>query len=315
MDILTKQIPEEMANLRLDQALAKLFPDFSRSRLQQWLKNGHILINGTSPRPRDKVTGGELVELRPVLETSERWKAQALPLAIIHEDEELIIVDKPAGLVVHPAAGNPDGTLLNALLHHEPSLASLPRGGIVHRIDKDTTGLLVVARTLRTHKSLVEQLKEHTISRQYQAIVTGVMTAGGRIEAPIGRHPRHRTRMAVIESGKPAATNYRIVQRFRAHTRIKVDLESGRTHQIRVHMAHIHYPLLGDPVYAGRPHFPQNSPDHLIQALRGFNRQALHAARLELQHPSSHRTVSWESPLPEDLVALLENLEQDLKET
>ncbi len=312
IDALTTRIPEEMANLRLDHVLARLFPDFSRNRLQQWLKSGHIQVNGVSRRPRDKVCGGEFVELRPILESNERWEAQDLPLNIRYEDGELIVVEKPAGVVVHPAAGNPDGTLLNALLHHDPTLARLPRGGIVHRIDKDTTGLLVVARTLRAHKSLVEQLKERAISREYQAITIGILTAGGRVDAPIGRHPHHRTRMAVTGSGKPAVTTYRIIRRYRAHTHIRIKLESGRTHQIRVHMAHLRHPLLGDPIYAGRLRLPGGCHPRLAQSLRGLKRQALHAARLELVHPASHRCLSWESPLPEDMSRLLEDLAVDL---
>ncbi len=313
IDSLTTRIPGEMANLRLDRVLARLFPDFSRTRLQQWLKSGHIQVDGISRRPRDRVIGGEFIELIPVLDSDERWEAQALPLNIHYEDEELIVVEKNAGVVVHPAPGNPDGTLLNALLHHDQDLSRLPRCGIVHRIDKGTTGLLVVARTLRAHKSLVEQLKERSISREYQAITSGVLTAGGRIDAPIGRHPYHRTRMAVIGSGKPAATNYRIIRRFRSHTHIRIMLESGRTHQIRVHMAHIRHPLLGDPVYAGRPRLPPEPHPQLARSLREFNRQALHAAGLKLVHPTSHRLLSWESPLPEDMSRLLEALAVDMK--
>ena len=236
-----------------------------------------------------------------------------MPVAVLYEDADLLVVDKPAGLVVHPAAGNPDRTLVNALLHRDPDLARLPRSGIVHRIDKDTSGLLVVARTLRAHRSLVEQLREHAVVREYEAVAMGVLTGGGTVDAPIGRDPRHRTRMAVVAGGRPAVTHYRVVARFRAHTHVRVRLETGRTHQVRVHLAHLHHPLVGDPVYGGRLRIPAGCSPELAEALRAFRRQALHAARLELTHPANGAPLHWESPLPADLRALLASLAKDLE--
>ncbi len=311
---LTARIPQALAGQRLDQALAALFPDYSRSRLQQWIRDGQVRIGHAKPRPRDKVWGGELVELSPVVMANERWEAQDLPLNVVYEDEDLLVVDKPAGLVVHPAAGNPDRTLLNALLHYRPGLERLPRAGIVHRIDKDTSGLLVVAVSLRAHKALVEQLKSHAIVREYQAVVTGLMTAGGRLEARVGRHPTQRVRMAVVASGKPAVTHYRVLRRYRGHTHLQVRLETGRTHQVRVHMAHLGFPLVGDPVYGGRLRLPQGCTDALAQTLRGFRRQALHAARLQLHHPANGESLAWKSPLPQDMAGLLMALARDQAE-
>ncbi|MCG8427321.1 MAG: 23S rRNA pseudouridine(1911/1915/1917) synthase RluD, partial [Chromatiales bacterium] len=269
-----------MAGKRLDQVLPLLFPDFSRSRLQQWIKEGLVTVDGQCHRPRDKVVGGERVTLEVVLEEQVECKPQPLDLAIIHEDDQILVINKPAGLVVHPAAGNPDGTLQNGLLHHEPNLIQLPRAGIVHRLDKETSGLLVVAKTPGAHKSLIEQLQAREIKREYRAVVTGVMTAGGMVDEPIGRHPSQRTKMAVVRSGKPAVTHYRVIERYRSHTYLKVFLETGRTHQIRVHMAHIHYPMVGDPVYGGRLKMPQGASDALREQLQLFRRQALHARRL-----------------------------------
>lgn len=308
---LTATIPEELAGQRLDQALAQLFPDYSRARLQQWISDQRVHIDHRVWRPRDKVKGGERVEIDPLFPANERWIAQPIPLEILHEDRELLVVEKPAGLVTHPAAGNPDGTLLNALLNHDPDLASLPRAGLVHRLDKETSGLLVVARTPRAHKSLIQQLKVRSIKREYQAVVCGIMAAGGLVEAPIGRHPRQRTRMAIVQSGKPAITHYRIKQRFTAHTHIQLSLETGRTHQIRVHMAHIRHPLVGDPTYGGRLRLPPGCSTELADCLRDFKRQALHAWRLSLHHPSNGMPLSWECPLPEDMQILLEQLAQE----
>jgi 23S rRNA pseudouridine1911/1915/1917 synthase len=308
VETLCARIPKDMAGLRLDQALARLFPAYSRARLQAWVRAGHVRIDSSCGRPRDRVNGGELVELRPFLTTDERWVAQPLPLTLVYEDADIMVIDKAPGIVVHPGAGNPDGTLVNALLHHAPELAVLPRAGIVHRIDKDTSGLLVVARRLEAHQALVRQLKEHAIVREYQAIVTGVLTAEGRIDAPVGRHPTHRIRMAVVSKGKPAATHYRVAKRFRAHTLVRVRLETGRTHQVRVHMAHIGHPLVGDPLYGGRLHLPPACGPRLAELLRGFRRQALHACRLTLHHPVSGQTLSWESLLPQDMSDLLDAL-------
>ncbi len=305
------QIPGEMSGMRLDRALAELFPDWSRARLQQWLRDGLITVDGAGPRPRDKVRGGECVELiaRPEVETA--WDAEAVPLTVVHEDAALIVIDKPPGIVVHPGAGNRDGTLVNGLLHRYPELENIPRAGIVHRLDKDTSGLLVVARTLAAHKSLVEQLQARTMGREYEAVVCGVMTAGGEVREPVGRHPTQRTRMAVRESGRPAVTHYRVVERFRAHTWIRVSLDTGRTHQIRVHMAHIRYPLIGDPVYGGRLRIPPGSAPQFEALLREFRRQALHAGRLSLTHPLDGEPRSWDASIPDDMRRLIDGLRAD----
>lgn len=305
-------IPQELAGTRLDQALASLFPEFSRSRLSEWIRQGLVTVDGRQLRPRDRVAGGERVELEPApTPHNERWEAQPLDIAVVHEDEYLLVVDKPAGLVVHPGAGNPDGTLVNALLHRDPALARVPRAGVVHRLDKNTSGLLVVARTLIAHKSLVNALKDRQVGREYLAVVDGVLSAGGRIDAPVGRHPLQRTRMAVTDAGRPAATRYRVERRFRAHSLVRLTLESGRTHQIRVHMAHIDHPLVGDPVYGGRLRLPARAGAALSERLRRFKRQALHASRLELRHPVGDQAMSWRSPLPADMKALLDALGED----
>ncbi len=304
-------VPLASAGSRLDQLLAELCPDYSRSRLQHWIKTERVLLDGRSCRPREKLRGGERILVRPELEPEVFAQGEAMPLDILFEDASLLIVNKPAGLVMHPAAGNPQGTLLNGLLAHHPPLARIPRAGIVHRLDKETSGLLVVAKTLPAQNALVQQLQARSVKREYRAVCQGVMTAGGTVDAPIARHPVNRLRMAVIESGKPAVTHYRVLQRFRAHTAVKVNLETGRTHQIRVHMAHIHFPLVGDPLYGGRLRLPSGASDSLIEVLRGFRRQALHAARLTLQHPESGESLSWEAPLPEDMSQLLAVLEMD----
>ncbi|MGW8227724.1 MAG: 23S rRNA pseudouridine(1911/1915/1917) synthase RluD [Gammaproteobacteria bacterium] len=309
--ILRGEIPSSCAGMRLDQALAQLFSDYSRSRLSLWLKAGQVRVNGELLRGRDKVWGGEEIEIQAELEELTTWEPEAIPLDIVYEDAQLMVINKPAGLVVHPAAGNPAGTLVNALLHHDPLLSTIPRAGVVHRLDKDTTGLLVVAKTLPAQKSLVEQLQARRLLREYEAVVTGVVTAGGTVEAPIGRHPVHRKRMAVIPNGKPALTHYRVVERFRAHSWIRCRLETGRTHQIRVHMAHIHYPLVGDPVYGGRLRLPKGCSAILANTLRQFRRQALHAGRLGLVHPQSGKTLEWNAKLPADMEQLLEDLRVD----
>lgn len=304
-------VPAEKAGQRLDVVAAELFGDFSRGRLQEWIKQGQLLVDGEQRRPKDKVAGGEQLELQAELEPEGDWQAQSIPLDVIHEDSELLIINKPAGLVVHPAAGNPDGTLLNALLHHAPELRNLPRAGIVHRIDKDTTGLLVVARTLKAQNSLVQQLQARTMGREYEAVVQGAMIGGGSVDQPIGRHPTQRIKMAVVRDGKPALTHYRIATRFNDYTHIRVQLETGRTHQIRVHMAHIGYPLVGDPVYGGRLRLPSGISDGLAGTLRRFGRQALHAAKLELTHPDSGEVMTWHAPLPQDMVELLQQLQAE----
>ena len=306
----TASIPESLGGMRLDQALAEVFPGFSRSRLKEWILSGRVRVDGQHPRPRDRVVGGEYVEVDAALEPAGQAVAQAIPLVVRYEDADLIIVDKPAGLVVHPGAGNPDRTLQNALLHHAPELAALPRAGIVHRLDKSTSGLLAVARTLESHTRLVRALQAHAIERQYEAIVTGLLTGGGTIDAPIGRHPTRRTSMSVREGGRPAVTHYRVVHRFRAHTHLRIHLETGRTHQIRVHLAHRGHPLVGDPQYA-RLRLPAGASPELADALRGFRRQALHASRLALPHPRTGVAVVCESQLPADLRDLLATLAAD----
>lgn len=311
-ELLSGEIPDSLAGQRLDQALAQLFSQYSRSRLQQWLKQGCVRVDGRQMRARDKVFGGEQIEIEAVHESQGEWQAEPIELDIVFEDEALIVLNKPAGLVVHPAAGNPEGTMLNALLHHDPQLANVPRAGIVHRLDKETTGLLVVARTLETQKQLVEQLQARRFLREYQAVANGVLTAGGTVEAPIGRHPTQRKRMAVVENGKPAITHYRVAQRFRAHTWLRATLETGRTHQIRVHMAHIQHPLVGDPTYGGRLRLPKGASEALIETLRGFRRQALHASKLGLQHPLTGEMLQWEQALPADMANLIAALQQDL---
>jgi 23S rRNA pseudouridine1911/1915/1917 synthase len=310
-EIIHCRIPATCAGMRLDQVLAGLLPAYSRSRLQQWIKAGQVEVDGKAVRPRLSVLGGEQVRVILPQEPETVDQAQAIPLDIRYADADLLVINKPAGLVVHPAAGNPDGTLVNALLHHVPELAALPRAGLVHRLDKDTSGLLVVARCLRAHTALVEQLQARTLEREYQAVVNGVMTAGGRIEAPIGRHPMDRQRMAVTTAGKPAITHYRVIRRFRAHTQLRIQLETGRTHQIRVHLAHIRYPLVGDPVYGGRRHLPPGLTDRCLAVLQGFKRQALHASRLGLIHPGSGARLVWQAELPADMVELLTALAED----
>jgi len=313
--IRTAVIPEELAGARLDQALARVFPEYSRSRISEWIRMGRARVDRRPCRPRDRVAGGEHVELEPApAADTARWQPQPLELEPVHEDAHLLVVDKPAGLVVHPGAGNPDGPMVNALLDRDPGLAQVPRAGVVHRLDKNTSGLLVVARTLESHKHLVEALKQRHIERTYLAVVCGKMRAGGRVEAPLGRHRTQRTRMAVTPSGRPAATRYRVERRFRAHTLVRAELESGRTHQIRVHMAHIGHPLVGDPTYGGRLKLPAGASSGLTEALRTFKRQALHAAELRLQHPVTGDALHFQSPLPADLQSLLQALEEDANE-
>jgi len=310
---LTAQVPSTLAGERLDKALAQLFPDYSRAQLQQWIRAGQVRVDAQVWRPRDRLHGEERVELTAVLLAPRLEQGEAIPLHIIYEDEALLVINKPAGLVVHPGAGNRQGTMMNALLHHAPELATLPRAGIIHRLDKDTSGLLVVARTSGARRQLTEQLAARSFVREYQAIVNGVMTAGGRVAAAIGRHRVQRTRMAVREGGREAVSHYRVMARFRAHTHIRVKLETGRTHQIRVHMAHIHFPLVGDPLYGGRLRLPRSCSAELQATLRGFRRQALHAAQLGVIHPLSGESLRWEVPLPADMAQLLTALADDAK--
>ncbi len=306
------QIPDSAAGRRVDQALAELFPEFSRSRLTAWLKAGDITLDGKVPRPRDAVRGGERVEVNATLEPATDSRPEPIRLSILHEDAHLLVINKPVGLVVHPGAGNPDGTLVNALLHHDPALAVLPRAGIVHRLDKETSGALIVARTLEAHTALVEQLAAREIHRQYEAIVNGTMIAGGTVDAPLDRHPVDRLRRAVREDGKPAVTHYRVRERYRAHTRIECVLETGRTHQIRVHMAHVRHPLVGDTLYGGTLRLPKAASDDLVMTLRGFRRQALHAERVALAHPIHGAPLEVSAPAPADLLALAAALRADV---
>lgn len=314
--ILTRQLDAAQEGLRLDQAAAQMFPEFSRARLQQWIKDGQLLVDGVAGKVRNRMDGSESLTLQAdVAETAhqEPYQAEELPLEVVFEDSELLVIDKPAGLVVHPAAGNYSGTLLNGLLAYLPALANLPRAGIVHRLDKDTSGLLVVAKTLAAHQDLVAQLQARTVSRHYVAVAQGVMTAGGTVSAAIGRHPVQRQKRAVSDGqdAREAITHYRVLERYRSHTYVGLQLETGRTHQIRVHMAHIGYPLQGDTVYGGRSKPPRGAAPELLAFLQEFRRQALHARRLGLRHPASAEYLEWESPLPADMQTLLALLEQD----
>ncbi len=304
-------VPLALAGQRFDQALATMFPEFSRSRLAGWIKDGVARIDGRCAKPKDPVRGGEQVVIDAEIEPAVEARPEPIPLTLLYEDEHLLIVDKPAGLVVHPGAGNPSGTLVNALLHLDGRLAALPRAGIVHRLDKDTSGCLLVARTLEAHAALVAQLAARDIHRQYEAVVQGCLVAGGTVDAPIDRHPADRLRMAVVAHGRPAVTHYRLRQRFRAHTQLQLQLETGRTHQIRVHMAHIRHPIVGDPLYGGGLKLPKGASPALAEALRGFRRQALHAERLEFVHPISGAPVFADAPRPADLQALLDALAAD----
>jgi len=307
-------VPQSCLGKRLDQALAQMFPDYSRSRLKDWILSGQVSVNDEiTTKAREKMFGGESITINATVEADVRFEAQDLPLNIVYEDDDILVINKPAGFVVHPGAGNPDGTVLNALLHHCPDLAVVPRAGIVHRLDKDTTGLMVVAKTIAAQTVLVDSLQRREITREYEAVANGIMTAGGLVDEPIGRHPTKRTNMAVTISGRPSVTHYRVLEKYRLHTRIRLRLETGRTHQIRVHMAHITHPLVGDPNYGGRPRPPKNATPELLAMLRGFKRQALHAAMLSLYHPITGELMTWHAELPEDFVALIHCLKEDSK--
>ena len=310
---LNTNVPVGLAGRRFDQALAELFPDYSRSRLTAWIKSGAALLDGKVVAPRHIVHVGEQVALTVRLEREIGAAPEAIELDIRHEDADVIIVNKPPGLVVHPGAGNPSGTLQNALLHHDPGLAGIPRGGIVHRLDKDTSGLMVVARSLRAHTSLVAQLAARSVHRQYAAIVYGAMVAGGKVDAAIGRHMHDRLKQAVREDGRDAVTHYRVRERFRSMTLIECRLETGRTHQIRVHMAHARHPLVGDTQYGGLLKLPKGASPEFVAALRAFRRQALHAERLEFAHPEDGRAVAFEAEPPADMEALLAALREDAR--
>ncbi len=313
--VLTNTVKDSQLGQRLDQAIAELFADFSRSRLKEWLLDGKVQVNGeVVTKPRTKVMGGEEITLQAELEDEERWEAQDIPLDIVYEDDDIIVINKPRDFVVHPGAGTPDGTVLNALLHHYPDIAEVPRAGIVHRLDKDTTGLMVVAKTVPAQTRLVRALQKRNITREYEAIAIGRMTAGGKVDQPIGRHSTKRTLMAVAPMGKPAVTHYRVAEHFREHTRIRLRLETGRTHQIRVHMSYLQHPLLGDTAYGGRARIPTGASQELTDMIRGFDRQALHAVMLRFEHPITGEELEFRAPVPDDMVAMTEALRKDTEE-
>ena len=303
-------IPDRLIGQRIDSAMAQMLPDYSRSKITTWVRSGGALINGKTFKPKEKILGGEIVTLNIKTEKTNDWKAEDIPLDIVFEDDDIIVVNKPVGLVTHPGAGNWTGTLANALLHYDPSLANLDRAGIVHRLDKNTSGLMVVARSELAQKNLVEKLQTHAVSREYSAIVYGHMISGGTVDEPIGRDPKDRIRQAVVEDGKDAVTHYRVIDRFAHHTHVKAILETGRTHQIRVHLSYIGHPLIADPMYGGKIRFPKKADDHLKNALKKFNRQALHAKKLTLTHPITFEQMSWKAPLPQDLQDLLKILQE-----
>ncbi len=313
LEVLHGRVPVESGGQRFDVVLTALFPQFSRSRLSEWIKSGDAQLDGASVKPKQSVRGGESVVLRAQLTTEVADEPEPIELDIVYQDSSVLVINKPAGLVVHPGAGNRSGTLVNALLHFDPALAQIPRAGIVHRLDKDTSGLMVVARTLPAHTSLVEQLSGRNVRRQYLALVFGNVVAGTTIRANIGRHPTDRLRQAVVEAGKEAVTHYRVREKFRSHSLLECRLETGRTHQIRVHLAYIKYPIVGDPVYGGSLRLPKASSDEMIEILRGFKRQALHAESLAFVHPVSGEQVAFEAPVPQDMQRLLGVLRADQK--
>ena len=310
METLTIIIPERMTGDRLDVALSEMLPDYSRSKITAWIKSGDALINNKAFKPKDKVNGSQMVMLSLNKKQNNDWSAENIAINIIFEDEDIIIINKPFGLVTHPGAGNWDGTLANALLYYDPELSKLDRAGIVHRLDKNTSGLMVIARNEKSQKYLVEQLQSHSVVREYSAIVYGHMISGGSVNDPIGRDPKDRIKQAVSSNGKDATTHYRVIDRFKSHTHVKAILETGRTHQIRVHLSHIGYPLLGDPMYGGRVRFPKKASEILKESLLGFKRQALHSKKLTLNHPSTGELMSWKAPLSDDMLELLDILNE-----
>lgn len=303
-------IEKQQAGNRLDNALHRLLPEYSRTRIQYWIQQGFVSVNDELCKPRQKVLDGDLIELDVPEQIRISDRPQAVDFEILYQDEDIIVVNKPANLVVHPAAGHQDGTLVNGLLAHESRLEQLPRAGIVHRLDKDTTGIMVIARNLTAHSWLIEQLQQRLVKREYVAVTRGVVTAGRSIDACIGRHPQNRKKMSVQTGGKPAITHFQVARKFNHYSLIKIQLETGRTHQIRVHMAYINYPLLGDRVYGGRERIPAGIHEALRPVIQNFSRQALHAERLSFEHPRSHKLVSFDAPLPEDFENLLESLIQ-----
>ncbi|HEJ0211724.1 TPA: 23S rRNA pseudouridine(1911/1915/1917) synthase RluD [Proteus mirabilis] len=312
---LNATVADSQLGQRLDQALAELFPDYSRSRIKEWILDNRVQVNDKIiNKPKEKMLGGEKIEVDALIEEDVRWEPQNIPLNIVYEDDDILVINKPRDLVVHPGAGNPDGTVLNALLYRYPEIVNVPRAGIVHRLDKDTTGLMVVAKTVPAQTHLVEALQRREITREYEAVATGRMTAGGLVNEPISRHPTKRTHMAVHPMGKHAVTHYRVMEHFRAHTRLRLRLETGRTHQIRVHMAHIHHPLIGDQLYGGRPRPLKGASEEFRETLRRFDRQALHATMLRLYHPITGIEMEWHAPLPDDMVELIRVLKVDAEQ-
>ncbi|MCK5817657.1 MAG: 23S rRNA pseudouridine(1911/1915/1917) synthase RluD [Psychromonas sp.] len=310
---LTGNVTEQQLGMRLDQALASLFQDYSRTRIKDWILGDLVKIDGEIvSRPREKVYTGQVLEINTILKDEVVFEAQNIKLDIIYEDDDILVINKSAGLVVHPGAGNPDGTLLNALLYHYPDIIKVPRAGIIHRLDKDTTGLMVVAKTVPAQTHLVATLQSHEITREYDAIAIGSFTAGGRIEAAIGRDKVNRIKMAVTTvGGKHAVTHYRLAEKYRAHTRLRLRLETGRTHQIRLHMSHLGHALIGDPVYGGRPRPPKGASETVKKTLRDFKRQALHACMLSLKHPITSEVMKWHAPTPDDMADLALVLRED----
>ncbi|MBG2714797.1 23S rRNA pseudouridine(1911/1915/1917) synthase RluD [Proteus mirabilis] len=312
---LNATVADSQLGQRLDQALAELFPDYSRSRIKEWILDNRVQVNDKIiNKPKEKMLGSEKIEVDALIEEDVRWEPQNIPLNIVYEDDDILVINKPRDLVVHPGAGNPDGTVLNALLYRYPEIVNVPRAGIVHRLDKDTTGLMVVAKTVPAQTHLVEALQRREITREYEAVATGRMTAGGLVNEPISRHPTKRTHMAVHPMGKPAVTHYRVMEHFRAHTRLRLRLETGRTHQIRVHMAHIHHPLIGDQLYGGRSRPLKGASEEFRETLRRFDRQALHATMLRLYHPITGIEMEWHAPLPDDMVELIRVLKVDAEQ-
>lgn len=305
LEVISALVPATLSGSRLDAVAATLFSQFSRSRLADWIRAGRLTRNGQRARPRDKVEPGDELQVFPETDNRVDWAAEPLPLDILYEDKHVIVVNKPAGLVVHPAAGHPSGTLVNGLMAHAPEMSSLPRGGIVHRLDKDTSGVMLAVKSTLAHKHLVAQLANRSASRIYTAVCRGTFSGGGTIDAPIGRHPTARTKMAVVPDGKPAVTHYRIAQRFAAHSLLEVRLESGRTHQIRVHLAWRKHPLIGDPLYGGRAFRPAGASAKLLAVLEGFSRQALHARELSFDHPQTGEAMSFSAEIPADMSALI----------
>ena len=310
MDAINIIIPKRMKGERLDVALAEMLPDFSRSKITTSIKSGDILISGKTFKPKEKSNGLEVVSFNFNQKENNDWLPEKIPLKIVFEDEDIIVLDKQFGLVTHPGPGNWTGTLANALLHYDSNLSKLDRAGIVHRLDKNTSGLMVVAKNSKSQKYLVEQLQSHSISREYSAIVYGYMISGGSIEEPIGRDPKDRVKQAIVSNGKDATTHFRVIDRFKSHTHVKAILETGRTHQIRVHLSHIGHPLIGDPMYGGRVRFPKKASIDLKDSLINFKRHALHSKKLTLTHPISGENMSWTSKLPDDMLKLLEVLQE-----